>query len=284
MLRRVKEKLGESRYVGDLLTKADRLNGGCKRILFLTGGVLSLFIKHRFNLFDYEDEVRAVRNNNYRYKFHRCNIEFEFFLPHYEEDYIQRQIVNYANFYDNRQLYYLRKNVITRNAVILDIGANIGNHTVFFGKVCRAKRIYCFEPVAETYETLCKNIELNGLENVVVANNVALGSVSGKAKIKFFDSKQIGSTQVEETSDGDLSMARLDDYTFDRIDFIKIDVERYEFNLLKGARETLVKHSPIIFIEIFDDCFQDVNAVLEEYHYRKQETVAPYNYVYRKEC
>lgn len=243
---------------------------------------MSLLLEHRFNLFDYEDEVRAVRNNNYRFKFRKHNTEFEFFLPNYEEDLLQYLIVNYANFYEHRELEYLRKNVIPRNAVILDIGANIGNHTVFFGKVCKAKKIYCFEPVDETYKTLCKNIELNGLENVAAANNVALGNVSGKAKIKFFNPRQIGSTQVEEAPDGDMNMARLDDYTFDRIDFIKIDVEKYELNLLKGARETLTKHSPAIFIEIFDDCFQGVNAVLEKYHYRKQETVAPYNYLYRK--
>lgn len=246
-------------------------------------GVLKLLVKHKFNLFDYTDEINDVKRNGYIFGFNRCGMDFRMYLPHYEEDILQQQIVNYSNFYEHRELNYLREKVIPHNAVILDIGANIGNHTVFLGKVCKAKKIICFEPVYETYKTLCRNIELNNLDKIAVANNVALGNIAGKAKIKYFNPKQIGSTQVEESSDGDLSMARLDDFAFDRIDFIKIDVEKYELYLLKGARNTLTVHSPVIFIEIFDDCFRDVNAILEEYHYKKCETVAPFNYIYRKE-
>lgn len=282
MLGKLKERIGKNRYVGDLLTDADKMNRGVKRTLFLVEGVLKLLVKHKFNLFDYTDEVNAVKHNGYIFEFSRCKMDFKMFLPHYEEDFLQQQIVNYANFYEHRELNYLREKVIPHNAVILDIGANIGNHTVFFGKVCKAKKIICFEPVYETYETLCRNIELNNLDKIVVTNNVALGNIAGKAKIKYFDSKQIGSTQVEEAADGDISMARLDDFIFDRIDFIKIDVEKYEFYLLKGAKNTLIVHSPVIFIEIFDDCFEDVNAILEDYHYKKCETVAPFNYIYRK--
>ena len=241
-----------------------------------------LLLEHKFDLFDYMNEVNAVKENGYKFRFERYGMNFEFYLPHYEEDLLQHIIVNYANFYENVELDYLRKEIIPRDAVVLDIGANIGNHTVFFGKVCGAKRIYCFEPVHETYETLCENIELNGLDNIVTANNTALGSISGKAKIKYYDPKQIGSTQVEEAEDGDMQMARLDDYAFERIDFIKIDVETYEYNLLKGAKETFTKHSPIVFIEILEENFNKVNALLEEYGYSHIETVGVINHLYRK--
>lgn len=130
---------------------------------------------------------------------------------------------------------------------------------------------------------------MNHIEDKVVANNVALGNVLGKARIKYFDPSNIGSTQVEEADDGELSMKRLDDYEFERIDFIKIDVEKYEYDLLLGAKNTLCKHSPGLYIEIFDDCFSKVDKLLREYGYygyiisgSEYDASIPKNYIYQK--
>lgn len=238
--------------------------------------------KHKFNLWDYMHEVEDVKKNGYLFTYKRYGVSVTMYLPCYEKDWIQKNIVNYADFYESRELEYLRENIIPRDSMILDIGANIGNHTVFFGKICKAKKIYCFEPVAETFDILSENVRLNNLEDIVVLNNVALGDKTGNAKIKHFNPDNSGSTQVEASDDGNMKLARLDDYEFQTVDFIKIDVEGYEYNLLLGARETLKKHSPVIFIEIFDNKFKATNKLLEEYGYKMETTVAPYNYIYRK--
>lgn len=127
-----------------------------------------------------------VKTNNYIYSFKRYGKNITMYLPHYGEDYIQSTLVLSSNFYESDELKYLRKAYLKGGNVILDIGANIGNHTVFFSKICNAERIYAFEPITETYDTLCRNIDLNHIEDRVVAYNVALGDVSGRAKIKNF--------------------------------------------------------------------------------------------------
>lgn len=230
-----------------------------------------------------EDDVVSdtVKKNNYIYNFEKYGKNITMFLPHYEEDNIQKRIVKQSDFWEISQLEYMRNVFLKGGNVILDIGANIGNHTVYFSKICNAGKVYAFEPIAETYNTLCRNISLNHIEDVVVAYNVALGNVSGKARIKAFSLRNIGATQVEAADDGDIRMERLDDYEFERIDFIKIDVETYEYELLKGAKKTLSKHSPVIFAEIYDDYFSKVDNLLRSYGYINSYSIKD-DYVYIK--
>lgn len=238
-------------------------------------------IRHRFHVWDYVDEVNAVKVNGYEYSFTKKGEEIRLYLPQYETDYLQHWIVNYADFFEYDELEHLSSS-IGHNKDILDIGANIGNHTIFFGRILKAHSIHSFEPVGDFYEILKKNVELNHLNNVVTIHNVALGSESGKARIKCFNKSELGSTQLEENSDGNMELCRLDDFEFSNIDFIKIDVETFEYNLLLGAKKTLDKHSPIIFIEIFDELYDKVNGLLNEYGYHMFEEVSHTNYLYKK--
>ena len=83
-----------------------------------------------------------------------------------EGEYVQKKIYYEKDYYERDILDEIKKN-IPSNSVILDIGANIGNHTVFFCKECNAKKVYAFEPVSITFEILQKNIAINNLETVV---------------------------------------------------------------------------------------------------------------------
>lgn len=282
MFNNIKSELKNNRYMHRVIERTIRMKPGIKRNLFFMRGLVVELVKHRFNLWDYRYEIGLVKKNNFTYSFERYGKNITMYLPHYEEDYIQKGIVEYADFYEEVELEYLRNTFLKEGDVILDIGANIGNHTVFFSKVCNAEKVYAFEPAAETYETLCRNISLNNIGDKVVAYNVALGSASGKAKIKHFDPLNIGTTQVEEADDGNINMKRLDDYEFERIDFIKIDVEEYEYDLLQGAKNTLNKHSPVILVEIFADYFSKVDKLLRDYGYANDYTVSTNNYIYRK--
>ena len=125
-------------------------------------------------------------------------------------------------------------------------------------------------------------MELNHLEETVSLFNIALGDQSGKADLKFWDPNNCGKAQIEPNGEGKMRIARLDDFSFERIDFIKIDVESFEYNLLLGATETLKKHYPTVFIEIFPENFDKVNTLLEEYGDHKQKELSPCNYFYVK--
>ena len=283
MIREIEAKLLSSRYIRDEMRKTNKMKPGIGRKLFRMGGCVKVLIQHRFNLWAYQREIDLIKNNNFIYSFERYGKIISMYLPHYEVDYIQQFIAKWADFYEAEDLEYLRNVYLRDGNVILDIGANIGNHTVFFSKICNAERVYAFEPISETYSTLCRNLALNHIEDTVVVYNVALGNTSGKAKIKCFDPYNIGAAQVEEAHDGSISMKRLDDYKFERIDFIKIDVEGFEYDLLKGAKNTLSKFSPVIYIEIFEGNFSKVDKLLRSYGYTANAHPIGYcNYIYSK--
>jgi hypothetical protein len=90
-------------------------------------------------------------------------------------------------------------------------------------------------------------LNTNGSKNWEV-HNCALGNKSGTVGLKFFDGST-GSTQILEEAGG-TTMRRLDDFTFsDEIDFMKIDVENYEFFVLEGGEKTIRAHRPVIILE-----------------------------------
>lgn len=278
----INSKLLENRYISHLLFDISDIPDGWKKDLLLFGGVIDILGKHKFHLWDYQDEIDAVAENGFMFEFIRNGVKIHMYVPQYQTDWVQSRIVKFADFYETNELEYLRKKVIKKGGCILDIGANIGNHTVFFAKLCHAKSIYAFEPMPDVFNILCRNVEINHVDSIVKLNNIALGSQCGKAKIKFLSPGNTGVTQIEASDDGNMQLARLDDFTFERIDFVKIDVEKYEYNLLLGAKQTLKEHSPIIYIEIWGEQYRKVNNLLNSYGYRKIMELAQCNYIYKK--
>jgi FkbM family methyltransferase len=144
----------------------------------------------------------------------------------------------------------------------LDIGANDGTYSMY---LCRfAARLVCFEPLPWLVEGMQR--KFSATPNVTV-ENCALGSTAGKAAIQIpvtkskrydtrsslsgsFDELVINGEKVLEIKTVDVAVKRLDDFSFDAIGFIKMDVEGFELEALKGARETILRHHPNLFIEI----------------------------------
>ena len=194
----------------------------------------------------------------------------KFCLPNYPQDLIQNHIISQNDYFEGNILRKLDK-FIPEGATILDIGANIGNHTVYWAMQDKIKKVYSFEPLKETFKMLEKNIEINDLEEKVVLFNIGLSDEETSAKISHFNKTNIGGTSIEKTADGSLVVNKLDNIKIneDRIDFVKIDVEGHEIKVLNGAKETFLKYKPnYVFIESFSDNFPKVKEILEGYGYR----------------
>ena len=179
------------------------------------------------------------------------------YVPLYPWDSIQKTIVNEHQFFEQDILNALRS-YIPDQAVILDIGANIGNHSLFWATLLNAKTIHAFEPLQETYRMLVRNIEINELENVIIPHNIGLGDKSSSGEIAAQDANNIGGTSIKESGASNryaLKIERLDDIDLGetKIDFCKIDVEGYELKTLAGMKETLRKYKPVVFIEAFEE-------------------------------
>lgn len=213
-------------------------------------------------------EIDMIKNNGSIYAIR--NGMTLFYLPDLNlrgGEFVQNRIFLEKGYFEQRRLKQVRT-YIKEGSIMIDVGANIGNHTLFFMKECQAQKIYAFEPVRKTFDILKKNIVINQLENKVVLCNVALGNCKGKADILYCE-RDAGGNQVKEKENGNIDIIMLDDLQFsEHIDFIKIDVEGYELKVLEGARGILKRDHPVIMVEIFDSNFQMVDFLLKRLHYK----------------
>ncbi len=162
-------------------------------------------------------------------------------------------------------LYFI--DLIPDEGIILDIGANIGITTVPIAKKKRNATIYSFEPVPENLKALKRVIEYFRLTNVRVIHT-ALGDQHGELKMIMpiidkvkmqglsyipSDNMEVGTNDIEII----VPVQKLDDIpeiaNAQKISAIKIDVENFEYFVLKGASNVLIQHMPIIYCELWDN-------------------------------
>jgi FkbM family methyltransferase len=160
--------------------------------------------------------------------------------------------------YEKGILLYLRS-ILKKGDCFVDVGANIGLMSIFAAEcVGREGKILAFEAHPKTAILLQENIELNGLKNIQVCQ-YALGSTEGKTHI--YDNWQVnrgGASLVVKT---DASEAyEIDIHSMDQVfpadripKAIKIDVEGFELEVLKGATETIRKHHPVLIVELSEN-------------------------------
>jgi FkbM family methyltransferase len=137
--------------------------------------------------------------------------------------------------------------------VFLDIGTNIGNHSVFVAKFFHASQIIVIEPNPAAITILKTNVSLNDLTHLVDATHLGVGlSDAPGYATPFTVHNNLGETRMFDTEDaGGLRLVRGDDLFQDRrIDFIKMDVEGMEIRALAGMAETIARWRPPIFIEV----------------------------------
>ena len=165
-------------------------------------------------------------------------------------------------------------------AVIIDIGANVGNHTVYFSKFLNAKTIYSIEPVPRSYKMLLANIALNYCHNVNIDFiGLALGDREcagyplmiygednlGAATISpspFVDQSNPNILSPVKVVTGDSLFADID------VDFIKMDVERMEMVALAGLKQTIDRCRPKMFIEISAENDDDFKTWVQDNNYQ----------------
>lgn len=140
---------------------------------------------------------------------------------------------------------------------VLDIGANVGDWTLQIAlRVGRQGRVIAFEPVPYLAETIAKTARINRHDWVEVCQ-LALSSTDGTAEFSVERGNSGGSRLGRMNGDFShitVKTARLDSILsmrsdIERIDFVKIDVEGFEDQVLQGARETLSRYRPSLLIE-----------------------------------
>ncbi len=175
------------------------------------------------------------------------------------------RILRTGRFYEQKMLTYIQS--LNKNGTYVDVGANIGNHTIFFAMFTDATQVVSYEPFQTAFEFLKRNIDNNELSDKVVAKNVAIGEKSGRCSLQQNDSDQIGGTKV--VSGNDVELCTLDQQNLSNVVLIKVDVEGFEESVLQGARELISRDQPELFIEITDrDHVERITTFLHELGYR----------------
>lgn len=135
---------------------------------------------------------------------------------------------------------------------VYDIGANLGNHSVYFATHSKAS-VFSFEPVSANFKLLEKNIAQNGLTHRTKLFAFALGEADGSAKMRYAIADNMGSAAISDEGSVEVCLKRLDDLGLPPPDFVKIDVEGYELHVLRGMERTLRESAPILWVEIQPD-------------------------------
>jgi FkbM family methyltransferase len=234
-----------------------------------------------------EQELLKLTEQNNIYLPQNERVHSKFYLPlvckerGLDSDAIQYCIFALDNYYEFDELEYVKsKKYINNNATILDIGANIGNHTLYFANECEANHIYAFEPVEKTFSYLKKNVQINGLEERVDLFNCGVGEKSGKAAIESFDEKNIGATTLSLNNVGDIPIVAIDDLVLNiNIDFVKIDTEGFEISVIKGMGTLLKVCRPNIWVEASEDNLRIILELLNEIGYKKVENLGTNDYI-----
>ncbi|NLE11963.1 MAG: FkbM family methyltransferase [Actinobacteria bacterium] len=167
------------------------------------------------------------------------------FLIEHPGDYIGEWLAQ-GDFYERELLDDIRERV--PSGLVVDVGAHIGNHSVFLAGVC-GLTVVALEPSPESFATLQRNIELNGLQGRVTAINRALADKPYRISVGESDPENTGATTWERAANGECRTATFDSMELEDVRAVKIDVEGMEFQVLRGAGQTLLRDRPLIYLE-----------------------------------
>lgn len=142
--------------------------------------------------------------------------------------------------------------------VCVDVGANVGLWAKPLTK--KFKQVIAFEPLQQVYSCLEKNVE----NLPVQIHRHALGSVNGKVEMQF-DEDNTGSSFITNVGTGSITIKRMDDLDLPKFGLLKIDCERHELEVLKGAMDTILKYKPIIVCEQHPDVEMDAGLYLKSF-------------------
>lgn len=173
-----------------------------------------------------------------------------------------------GEFFEADELKLLEDHVKS-GAHIIDIGANVGNHALYFATRMSAARVIAVEPNPLAMAPLVANVLINGLSAVIDLSLLGVGLSDRSDKgfgMKRHD-RNLGATRMF-AGKGDMHVHAGDDLLEDEApDLIKIDVEGMEIKVLFGLKRLISQHRPVILIEVDEENAPEFEAWRVRHHY-----------------
>jgi FkbM family methyltransferase len=179
------------------------------------------------------------------------------------------------------------RRLIAKGDTVLDIGANFGVFTKLFSELVGPQgSVISFEPIPQTFRTLAAGVKRYHLDNVRVFNK-ALSDIVGTVQMfvpqyadapgdNLYEASIVSNSQSQNTLT--IDSVSIDSLQLPRVDFMKIDVEGHELNVLQGGRRTLEQHHPTLMVEVSSPGTADF--LCKEMGYRQPVTISPSNQLF----
>lgn len=146
--------------------------------------------------------------------------------------------------------------VLSQEKVMLDIGSNIGQHSLILAPYC--DKIYAFEPIPEIYKEFQNSIDANNYKNVFLTNT-AIGDKKETKSFYYNVANAGASTFIKNDSNSKLLHVNIELLESalpenQKFDVVKMDVEGYEAVVILGNKDVFLKNRPIFFLEFSPNC------------------------------
>lgn len=152
-----------------------------------------------------------------------------------------------------------------RGETLIDVGAHIGKYTIYFAK--KGVKVIAVEPSPDFFNVLQKNVQINGLESNIKALNVA---ASDKEVMIYMNRNMFIFPKTINIPYQAKSIPLDKEVNNEHIDWVKIDVDGEELNVLKGLKGVLSSQSPKIIIELRPRTKNDVLSFLKDFNYENK--------------
>jgi len=182
----------------------------------------------------------------------------------------KRKIGNYQISFSNPQefLHALKEifadkcydQVLPKDAFIIDCGSNIGLSILYLKSIAPEANIIGFEPDKANYDLLIKNIQQNKLENITIHQAAVWTS---NTELSFEVTGSMGSAITLENKENTIKVKalRLKDFLIQKVDFLKIDIEGAEYEVMKDIADSL-QYVNNLFVE-YHGTYRQNNELLE---------------------
>ncbi len=159
-----------------------------------------------------------------------------------------------GQFYEAAELNEIKR-IFPLGGVFVDIGANVGNHSLFVAGFLSPSRVIPFEPNPAAYKLLLANVALNGFSSVFDLSNIGVGvsDAPGGGYAMEQRARNLGGAKMLP-GEGDLQVVAGDE-VLPKVQpsMIKIDVEGMELKVLNGLKQTLERCRPVLLVEVDND-------------------------------
>lgn len=186
----------------------------------------------------------------------------------FEKEFIFEKIRRTGTFYELKLLKVIAS--LGLSGVYVDVGANIGNHTVFFLNECPSTEVISIEPEPTLYTLLDFNILQNKIDKKPYTTwACAVGDKECFISL-ITDTHNMGSTSVDKNSlEGRIPCRTLDSLVSSKdVVLLKLDTEGYEDRVLLGATQLLKRCSPVVVCETTtEEDFQRIDSFLRDFGY-----------------